>query len=135
MPVMKSCLASPDLYKFHGLLHYLLWVAAGAEESLEPPVVTMRLESRVKLRYRPGQSQGPRGCQVSWILAGTAGSVGSAEDSVDRKSHSRLGLAESLLPLNWDLVNGNFVPLIHDVCAVRCVLRLLNTTLESRTLF
>ena len=72
---------------------------------------------------------------MPWILAGTAGSVGSAENSADRKWHFRLGLVESSLPLNWDLVKGSFVPLIQDVCAVRCALRLLNTTLESRTLF
>ena len=61
MPVMKSLLASLDLYKFHGLLHYLLWVVAGAEESSEPPVVTMRLASGLKLRYRPGPGPGPTG--------------------------------------------------------------------------
>ena len=72
---------------------------------------------------------------MPWILAGTAGSVGSVENSVDRKCHFRLGLVKSSFPLNWDLIKGSFVHLIKDVCAVRCTLRLLNTTLESHTLF
>ena len=72
---------------------------------------------------------------MPWILAGTTGSVGSAENSVDRKCHFGLRLVESSLPLNWDLVKGSFVPLIPDVCAVRCALRLLNTFLDSCMLF
>ena len=61
MPVMKSRLASLDLYKFHGLLHYLLWVAAGAEESLEPPSCDHATCVGVKVEVPSGAGTGAHG--------------------------------------------------------------------------